>query len=396
MKMKNLLFAFLFGFLATAHSTPLNTVTQIQAHPNEDLKEVEMEELIIDYVRLSSLTTESPKRNTTVHASQRPSFDSPPEGSGETSWLPESSSGESTTTAQSILKSTFEGSGETSWLPESSSGDSTTTTQSILESTSEGSGETSWLPESSSGDSTTTTQSILESTSEGSGETSWLPESSSGDSTTTTQSILESTSEGSGETSWLPESSSGDSTTTTQSILESTSEESGTTTASSVGSDSSTVHSLQSGFSSSTMANEAGTEVDVNYVNRLYLKNAGEEAIEKTSNQGLRGEVWKVGNPGNPTSNKDNKDKTADWIIILGFFVGLAALVLLCVAIATRDKWYGPKRVFNDETTSNASNQTRELEKQTFLQKEEPKVNGKEAEYTVIPLDDLPGNFPSD
>ncbi|KAG7482161.1 hypothetical protein JOB18_014554 [Solea senegalensis] len=81
---------------------------------------------------------------------------------------------------------------------------------------------------------------------------------------------------------------------------------------------------------------------------------------------------------------------TPSWIIILGFIVGVAALVLLCVAIATRDKWNGPNQVSQPENKSDFLNQQRELEMETFLHKEEPRENGKAAEYTVIPLDELP------
>ncbi|XP_070818360.1 uncharacterized protein cd44a [Chaetodon trifascialis] len=78
------------------------------------------------------------------------------------------------------------------------------------------------------------------------------------------------------------------------------------------------------------------------------------------------------------------------WIIIVGFIVGVAALVMLCVAIATRDKWNGPKQAAQLETTTGSSNQQREQEMETFLLKEKPMENGKAAEYTVIPLDELP------
>jgi len=36
--------------------------------------------------------------------------------------------------------------------------------------------------------------------------------------------------------------------------------------------------------------------------------------------------------------NNNHSTICPDWIIILGFIVGLAALIMLCAAIATRDK----------------------------------------------------------
>ncbi|GLD55825.1 mucin-4-like isoform X1 [Lates japonicus] len=84
---------------------------------------------------------------------------------------------------------------------------------------------------------------------------------------------------------------------------------------------------------------------------------------------------------------------TPGWIIIVGFIVGVAVLVMICVAIATRDKWNGPNQVSQSDTKTDSSNQQRELEMETFLQKDEPRENGKAAEYTVIPLDELPENY---
>ncbi|KAM8876631.1 uncharacterized protein ACB058_002811 isoform 1-T1 [Synchiropus picturatus] len=81
---------------------------------------------------------------------------------------------------------------------------------------------------------------------------------------------------------------------------------------------------------------------------------------------------------------------TPDWIIILGFIVGVAALVMLCVAIATRDKWNGPREVRHPETQNISPNQQREQEMTTYLLQQAPRVNGKAGEYTVIPLEDLP------
>lgn len=86
---------------------------------------------------------------------------------------------------------------------------------------------------------------------------------------------------------------------------------------------------------------------------------------------------------------------TPDWIIILAFIVGLAALVLVCVAIATREKWNGPDQLNKTEITCHSVNQQRAVEMKSFLHKERPRENRKAAEYTVIPLEDLPDSFSS-
>lgn len=41
-------------------------------------------------------------------------------------------------------------------------------------------------------------------------------------------------------------------------------------------------------------------------------------------------------------------------------------------------------------------NQQRAVEMETFLQKEQPRENGRVTEYTVIPLDELPEKYSSD
>nr|XP_057945687.1 uncharacterized protein LOC131139802 [Doryrhamphus excisus] len=82
---------------------------------------------------------------------------------------------------------------------------------------------------------------------------------------------------------------------------------------------------------------------------------------------------------------------TPDWIIIVGFIVGVAALVMLCAAIATRDKWNGPNQA--SQTQTGSTKQQKEAETETFLQKDGPRENGKAEEYTVIPLDELPEKY---
>ncbi|XP_054475992.1 mucin-21 [Anoplopoma fimbria] len=86
---------------------------------------------------------------------------------------------------------------------------------------------------------------------------------------------------------------------------------------------------------------------------------------------------------------------TPGWMIIVGFIVGLASLVMLFVAIATRDKWNGPSQVSKLVAQTNNVNQQKEVEMETFLPKDNPKENGHTAEYTVIPLEELPENHSS-
>ncbi|XP_037103120.1 uncharacterized protein LOC119120385 [Syngnathus acus] len=110
--------------------------------------------------------------------------------------------------------------------------------------------------------------------------------------------------------------------------------------------------------------------------------------LEFPSVQG--GEFYHIPGSNNPPTTEQHKGHvTPDWIIILGFVVGVAALLMLCLAIATRDKWNGPRQASRPQIEVDSS-QHQKSENEAFLQKDTPKENGKAAEYTVIPLDELP------
>ncbi|XP_077374941.1 uncharacterized protein LOC144017354 isoform X2 [Festucalex cinctus] len=105
------------------------------------------------------------------------------------------------------------------------------------------------------------------------------------------------------------------------------------------------------------------------------------------------GEFYQVPQSDDSATTEQHKGHvTPDWVIILGFVVGVAALVMLCLAIATRDKWnVGPRQASNPQTKVDSSQQQK-AENEAFLRKDAPKENGKAVEYTVIPLDDLTEN----
>ncbi|XP_077419754.1 uncharacterized protein LOC144050420 [Vanacampus margaritifer] len=105
------------------------------------------------------------------------------------------------------------------------------------------------------------------------------------------------------------------------------------------------------------------------------------------------GEFYQVPQSNDSAETEQHKGhETPDWIIILGFVVGVAALLMLCLAIATRDKWnVGPRQSSSPQTKVDSSQQQK-AENEAFLRKNTPKENGKAVEYTVIPLDDLPEN----
>ncbi|KAK7912797.1 hypothetical protein WMY93_013008 [Mugilogobius chulae] len=94
-------------------------------------------------------------------------------------------------------------------------------------------------------------------------------------------------------------------------------------------------------------------------------------------------------------AGKQSAHTTPAWVIIVGFLAGVAMLVLLCVAIATRDKWNGPKQIYKPGVTVTPADPQRAVEMVEFLDKKPPKENGKAEEYTVIPLDELPDDYSS-
>lgn len=59
-------------------------------------------------------------------------------------------------------------------------------------------------------------------------------------------------------------------------------------------------------------------------------------------------------------------------------------------------RWNAPNKALSPDSESKTKFQQREVEMETFLQKEPPRENGRVTEYAVIPLDELPEKYPSD
>ncbi|XP_060918739.1 uncharacterized protein LOC132993069 [Labrus mixtus] len=334
--MRNLSFGVILGLLAFVHSTPLTTVTQISAK-DEVVNEALTDGFLID---LPSLTTASPKRNTTVPVSQ-PSSSVPTETDFEGSALGESSDlfhqhedEHPATTTQSV-----------SHPPSSTSTvflravDHSSSDLSITQST-QASFKSSSVPNEAQPSSTPDHKSTSQ---------------------TTRQAVLifdpvtSDLGSGDGE---MPEQH--------------------TTTTSSMNSD---TNSVTDAASSTTMAaSSTAMAAPIGPKSRMFSADDKVVVVNKEPQTG--------------PSGTDKGHKTPSWMIITGFIVGVATLVVICIAIATRDKWNAPRKASQLETQTNSTNQQREQdqEMETFL----PKENGKAAEYSVIPLDELPENNSSD
>ncbi|XP_051234890.1 dentin sialophosphoprotein isoform X2 [Dicentrarchus labrax] len=469
-KMKNLLFGVILGLLAAVHSTPVNTVTHDDVY-----REAVTDGFLIANPSLSSLTTESPKRNATVQATQQPSSESKesdiPEGNGDssdmTSMFLQHGGEQYATTASSVLhaqssiatvlpRDTDDSSSDSSTIQSPQPGfmsssvpnevnpkesdiwegsglgdtnDKTTTTVSPRH-MEESSSDSSTIQSPQPGFMSSSVPNEVQSKESDIWESSGLGETD--DKTTTTVSprhMEESSSDSSTIQSpqpgfmsssvpnevqpkesdiWESSGSGETSNKTTTTVSPRHMEESS--------SDSSTIQSPQPGFMSSSVPNEvqpkesdiwessgSGETSDKTTTTvspRHMEKSSSDSSTDMKRSRSSRLDLLQPNIDVDklnvvPTSAMHKGHTTPGWIIIVGFIVGVAALVMLFVAIATRDKWNAPSQAPQLETKTNSANQQRELEMETFLHKEKPRENGKAAEYTVIPVDELSEKYPS-
>ncbi|XP_050931256.1 uncharacterized protein LOC108887798 isoform X3 [Lates calcarifer] len=336
MKMRNLLVGIILGLLAVVHTTPIGTVTQIPTKGEEDfLEEAGREGFLV-------LTTESPTRKTTIHVSQQMSFDA------------EGSEDHFATTTQTVSHAQSSSPTVLSRDTDDFSSDSSTSQNAQAGFTS------SSVPDEAQSSITSDYILVSPTTDPESGN---RENEESGEVTTTmadltSQNTLQMSIEPEGSGSGLPE----------ETIV------------------SSTIDLIrQNTHQMLAKAIGSGTESSIESLASTASPSEEENPDKIAANQ--RVQLNELA----PMQNSAHS--TPGWIIIVGFIVGVAALVMVCVAIATRDKWNGPNQVSQSETKTDSSNQQRELEMETFLQKDKPRENGKAAEYTVIPLDELPEDY---
>ncbi|XP_035799369.2 uncharacterized protein LOC111588880 isoform X2 [Amphiprion ocellaris] len=335
--MRKFLLGLFLGLLAVVHSTPVTTVTKVPVS-NED--EV-FREAMTDGFLVPSLSTETPKTQSTIEASQQTESTSSADDVSRDFLLTTEAPKTNATVPASQQPDSEELKGSAVVADNFWHGGYTTMT-SMQEASSATKSTTSKFDPTKIQAKTITVkasrQLFSDYTSEGSA-------SGGGEDMSTTVSSLGTSTTSTSTGSLSPDSGSGDA----QSILPST------------GSD------LGSGINKE--------EINVKAEGRLYNLKKPEKVVEKQD----------------PEQHKGHS--TPGWIIIVGFIVGVAALVVLCLAIATRDKWNGPRQASTTKTESNPLNQQKGLEMETFLPGEEPRENGKAAEYTVIPLDELSESY---
>ncbi|XP_071345475.1 uncharacterized protein [Trachinotus anak] len=422
MKMKTPLVGVILGLLAVVHTTPINSVTQI---PNkaEDVvfREAMTEGFLIENPFQPSLTTDSPKRNTTTQASQQLFLDTEGSAFGDGSEFFQHGGDHYATTTRSVSQAPGSSTVLSRDTDDSSSDASITQSpQSDFTSSSEPNEAQSSVtpdhiavsqttdPAVSSFDFLNTQSSDIES---GNGEVqgqypapgSTMTSSSDTDSdasSTSTDDLFEqfAESEGSGFTG----ETSTESPTSTDDLFEqfAESEGSGFTGETSTASSTSTpdlirrvVPTLSPEVEGSGLTEETSTASSSSTPGLIEHVNLSKSEGNNLASPRVIADLLVEG--ANTPSPQHKGHNTPGWIIIVAFIAGVAALVMVCVAIATREKWNGPNQVSQPEKKTGSSNQQRELEMETFLHKEEPRENGKAAEYTVIPLDELPENYSS-
>ncbi|XP_074534666.1 CD44 antigen-like [Halichoeres trimaculatus] len=126
----------------------------------------------------------------------------------------------------------------------------------------------------------------------------------------------------------------------------------------------------------------------------------GHRGTTEAESDGTRGK-GRVGAPGGPKDDgHDDKDST-NWLVIIGVIVAIAAILLVCAAVAKRNTWCGkhqtlmitPKDGEGNGTAASASSshaQERDQEMVTLMNKEKIQENGKTEEFTVITLEESP------
>ncbi|XP_042370139.1 putative protein TPRXL [Plectropomus leopardus] len=319
MKMRNLLFGVILGLLAVVHSTPVDTVTQIPSKAEDEvIREAVTDGFLVEHLFTPSRTTESPKRNTTVPASQQPSADSKYgdviEGSGDESM---------TSLFHKFLSTTL----NSTLSPQSTSPDHISSSQApdpASPSNNLGSGDglhdfsTTSSSTSSTTSSTSTTASpgpkapVTFSTGEGSGLGSG---------------------EGSGSMRFPSNEGSG------LGSDEKSGSEMGITTVSTTTKE------------YPALMNDPFADVNKAKAPRMFVES--DKSDDESGSVSVSTKMTKMIEMLRPskddvqepqigeTSNGEIQNKghsTPGWIIIVGFIVGVAALIMLFVAIATRDK----------------------------------------------------------
>lgn len=106
--------------------------------------------------------------------------------------------------------------------------------------------------------------------------------------------------------------------------------------------------------------------------------------------------------PDGPDDKGKESSGSSNWLVIIGVIVAVAAILLVCAAVAKRNTWCGKQQTLmitpkdggegNGAAASASSShaQEREQEMVTLMNKEKIQENGNTEEFTVITLEESP------
>ncbi|XP_053741716.1 CD44 antigen [Synchiropus splendidus] len=106
-----------------------------------------------------------------------------------------------------------------------------------------------------------------------------------------------------------------------------------------------------------------------------------------------------------PKPEERESSQSSNWLVIFLTIIGVAAVLLVCVAVAKRKSWFGRKQTLMitkeggegngaAALASSSNAQEREQEMVTLMNKEKIQENGNTEEFTVITLEESPDKEP--
>ncbi|KAJ8390949.1 hypothetical protein AAFF_G00098690 [Aldrovandia affinis] len=108
----------------------------------------------------------------------------------------------------------------------------------------------------------------------------------------------------------------------------------------------------------------------------------------------------KMGSEETATAEEQEGRSAPDWLIILAVVIAVAVILLVCAAIATRNRWCGKQQTLmitskeagegNGAAASSSRAQERDQEMVTLMNKEKLQENGTTEEFTSITLEESP------
>ncbi|XP_069558017.1 CD44 antigen [Brachyistius frenatus] len=131
-------------------------------------------------------------------------------------------------------------------------------------------------------------------------------------------------------------------------------------------------------------------------------KLGGEGEDARTKSPPSPNDRGRVMGPSVPKDDVQDDSGSSNWLVIIGVIVAVAAILLVCAAVAKRKSWCGRKQTLMitskdggegngaAASASGSHNQDREQEMVTLMNKEKIQENGNTEEFTVITLEESP------